>query len=187
MELLFDEHSQTQTVCPDQQPVQYPHFARRILCELCWGLIKCPVSLHVILGLPHGIWYLGIPQLTQIASISSFSWLQSHMYVCEVEWQMKWAMAANGKTGITINRECAFGSMHAGHHNSVVKTSPAFSENFINYITQNQLGSMCVYICDVCVGKFIITLSMQPFQCVFWLSCGVGGWTDRHLLQAVSV
>ena len=36
-------------------------------------------------SLPHGIGYWGIPRPTQIASISSFSWLQSHMYVCEVK------------------------------------------------------------------------------------------------------
>ena len=39
MELLYDGHSWAQTVCPDQQPVQYTHFGRKILCELSWGLI----------------------------------------------------------------------------------------------------------------------------------------------------
>jgi len=81
MELLYGGHSRS-TVCPDQQPVQYPHFARRILCELWWDLIKCPVFLHVILGC-----HLRQVPLYIVVSVDTTCRYSTEMWYVWAQWQ----------------------------------------------------------------------------------------------------
>lgn len=146
----------------------------------------------IAFSLPHGIGYLVIPRPTQIASISSFSWLNCSNHTCICMWGQvadevsngsQWGDRLHHQQGVCIWVNARWPSLQCSQN----FTCLFWELCLLHYTEPSLVVWVCVSICGVCVGKFIIALSMQPFQCVFWLSCGVGGWTDRHLLWAVSV